>query len=79
MVVFKAFTLFRLPKLAYSRTANNHNLEDLSTTEQALVAAIKNTPDKEQQEEALFGQLQSLKYRLNKGLTVITVTASVAP
>lgn len=79
MAVFKGFVLFRLPKLAYTRTANNHNYPHLSETEQALVAAIKNAPNKEQQEEALFGELQSLKYRLNKGLTVITVTATVAP
>lgn len=71
---FKAFNLYRLPKLV-----TDPNAKRQSGIYQTRLETIAQTHKGITRDDLLFSELMLIKRKLEKGLTAIAVTASVAP
>lgn len=79
VVLLKTIQIIRLPEIENKQTNSDNLCIYTNRYQQSLVSAANSFSKHDQREDAIFDQLQRIKFTLNKRLTVINVTATVAP
>jgi biopolymer transport protein ExbB len=79
IALLKSFQLFRLPTIESNAALFASGKTNNNRFQNKLVALMQAPSTAFEREDVLFAQLQHIKRVLNKRLTVISVTATVAP